>query len=352
MKTGIKALLLVLAVGVVALMGYGTLISQPLFKQKLSAQQLSSPTIAPPTQALTFARTEDALLLVSSSQGDSIVAVDLTAVFHSTDPIELYNTLGYDSLEKLLAADATTGSYPLSQLITPVSLLAPNVAAGTNYAEHAEEVYLDDPPFLFPKLSQPTNWNAAVDASDTSLLDYEAELCMVPLQNISTNEQDYELGLILCNDFTDRLTLLKQLDFDLPMGQTGFAAAKGKPTFLPVGYLFVIPRSALFYQSLEIELYVNDGMRQQFSAGTMILKPADIISQTFALSDTDFYDGDRVIPLLPQGIIPSGSIILTGTAAGVIFKPLNIWNPGFYLHQGDRIITRANYLGHLDNTIQ
>jgi 2,4-diketo-3-deoxy-L-fuconate hydrolase len=351
MNIFIKTTLVLVLLAIFALIGFSYHISRPLFQQQLSAQALASPAIAPPEQALTFARSAGQLLLVSSSEAQTIEAIDLSVLYNSTDLIALYNSHGYEHFWALLQQDLPRITVAIEQLQAPLSYSTANIAAGTNYAEHAEEVYLDDPPFLFPKLSAATNWNAAVTALGSRRLDFEAELCMVPLQDIRVSASEMQLGLILCNDFTDRWTLLKQLDFAMPMGQTGFAAAKGKPTFLPTGYFLLIPKSATFYETLELELYVNKQMRQKFRAGDMILKPADIIHQAFEQTGTTFYDGDQPVMLMPEGHIPSGTIILTGTAAGVMFKPANIWNSGFYLHSGDRVITRATYLGHLDNSI-
>ena len=54
---------------------------------------------------------------------------------------------------------------------------------------------------------------------------------------------------------------------------------------------------------------------------------------------------------MPGETIPQGRLILTGTAAGVLFKPLNIWNQIFYLQPGDHVRTEATFLGHLENKI-
>jgi 2-keto-4-pentenoate hydratase/2-oxohepta-3-ene-1,7-dioic acid hydratase in catechol pathway len=175
---------------------------------------------------------------------------------------------------------------------------------------------------------------------------------MVPLADIDDPVDSMEFGLVLCNDFTDRLTLVRQLELGEAMGITGFASAKGKPTFLPTGYLFLIPRSPEFYQSIQLELYVDNQQRQLFSAGTMILRINEIVSQSFAMAGTPFYRDDETIDILPERKIPRGTLILTGTAAGVLFKPLNIWNQGFYLQSGDQVVTRATYLGELHNTIK
>lgn len=351
MNIFIKATLVLVLLAILVLIGFSYHVSRPLFQQQLAVDALASPEIAPPEQALTFARSAGQLLLVSSSHGQAVEAIDLSARYDSNDLVALYNSLGYEHFQTLLQQDLPRVTVPIEQLRAPLSYGTANIAAGTNFAEHAEEVYLDDPPFLFPKLSAATHWSATVTRAGSSRLDYEAELCMVPLQDITESSSAVQLGLILCNDFTDRWTLMTQLDFARPMGQTGFAAAKGKPTFLPTGYFLLIPKSPTFYKTLELELYVNEQMRQKFQAGDMILKPGDIINQSFEQAGTTFYKDEQPVQLMPEGYIPSGSIILTGTAAGVIFKPANIWNSGFYLHPGDRVITRATYLGHLDNSI-
>lgn len=49
--------------------------------------------------------------------------------------------------------------------------------------------------------------------------------------------------------------------------------------------------------------------------------------------------------LLPRLFIPSSTLMLTGTAAGVLFQPANIWNEGFYLQPGDVVRTVTTFLG-------
>ncbi len=73
---------------------------------------------------------------------------------------------------------AVTERYPLDELVMPLSYAYPSVAAGTNFKEHAEEIYSDDPPFLFPKLVEAGRWNEGVPYLPR--LDFEAELCMFP----------------------------------------------------------------------------------------------------------------------------------------------------------------------------
>ncbi|MFI2810775.1 fumarylacetoacetate hydrolase family protein [Microbulbifer sp. JSM ZJ756] len=338
--------LLVLIVASTAFVAYSFYISRPTVDIAWDAGRPQ--VIADPAAALTFARTASSLIRVTRHNGDTIDGIDVTAgLGDAGDLIEAYARLGYDGLA---AVTGPTVTVPLSGLTVPVDFQYPYVAAGTNYREHAEEVYLDDPPFLFPKLARASGWNDPV--SFHPRLDFEAEIAMVPLADIQSPDDRVDYALVLCNDFTDRWTLLRQIDLDAPMGTTGFAAAKGRPSFLPTGYLFVIPRSASFYQTIALELAVNGEARQQFPADQMILDIDDIVRQAFAQAGHTFLDGDQPVDLLPAGGIPRGTLILTGTGAGVAFKPANVWNQGFYLQRADRVITRATFLGHLENRIE
>lgn len=338
------ALLVVLLVAVV----WVSYMSRPLFKDK-RADLPPLPQLAPREAALTFARTEDnRLLLVTGARESEILAIDLTALYGeaATDPIALYRQLGYDSLAALTGTEKT---YALESLGLPMDLGIEHLAAGTNFAEHAEEVNLDDPPFLFPKNTAPTPWNAPVLRA--ARLDYEAELAFVPLETIASPGHLPGFALLLTNDFTDRWALIREIRLREPMGTTGFAASKGKESFLPAGYFLVIPKEASFYEDIEVRLYVNDRLRQRFTAGDMILGYEEIVAQSFRDQEQTYYKGKAPFPLIPEGGIPRGSLILTGTAGGVIFKPVNIWHPGLYLKPGDVVRTEASYLGRLENVV-
>ena len=330
----------------VAFIVYSFYVSRPVVDIAWDAAPIHA--IADPASALTFARTNSSLMRVTRHNGNTVEGIDITSgLGNAGDLIEAYALLGY---EGLAAVAGPTVTVPISDLLMPVEFHYPHVAVGTNYIEHAEEVYLNDPPFLFPKLARASAWNDPVTFHPR--LDFEAELAMIPLDDIDSPFDRVEYALMLCNDFTDRWTLVRQIDISAPMGTTGFAAGKGRPSFLPTGYLFVIPRSASFYETITLELAVNGEARQRFSAGEMILEINDIVRQAFDQSERTFFDGDEPVSLLPLGRIPRGTLILTGTAAGVLFKPVNLWNQGFYLGRGDSVITRATFLGHLDNQIK
>ena len=334
-----------LSVLVIVFVAYSFYISRPAVNTEWN--DAKPHVIAEPDEALTFARSGSSLIRVTGVHDDIIHGIDVTVAIGNTDDlIEAYARLGY---EGLAAATGPEVSVPVNSLTTPVDFHYPHVGAGTNFSEHADEVYLDEQPFLFPKLAQATAWNEPVDFR--THLDFEAELAMVPLSDIQSPDEKVKFGLVLCNDFTDRWTLIRHLDFSEPMGTTGFAAAKGMPSFLPTGYLFVIPKSPALYESITLELAVNGIARQRFVAGDMIIKINDIVARAFTRAEIPFFDGDKPVRRLPSEGIPRGTLILTGTAAGVLFKPVNLLNPGFYLQRGDRVATRTTFLGHLDNRV-
>ena len=323
-------------------------VSRPLFSARLGDLP-PLPVLADRSQALTFARKGRELLLVTDVAGDRWRAISLTAVFGQEathDTLAFYHDVGYEALEALEGPEATGST---DELTVPLMLGDAHIAAGTNYAEHAEEVLLDDPPFLFPKLARTTPWNAPVPW--VKRLDYEAEMAAVPLSPMTDTESETAYALILSNDFTDRLTLVRELDLGEPLGTTGFAAAKGQAGFLPIGAWLVIPRHADFYRKLELRLYVNGRLRQRFQTRDMILSVNDIVRQAVRDRSNEYRRGASTVDLIPTTGITPRTLILTGTAGGVIFKPMNVWRQGIYLQRGDVVRTEASYLGTLQNKV-
>lgn len=338
--------LLVLGALLAAFALYSRSASAPLFEE---VRGPFLPRIAPLDEALTFARSRDRLLLVTDQDDRVVRGRNLTArlgVERTADLLALYRDLGFDAIRALRAPEVEV---PLDELEPPVDYRGPHVAAGTNFKAHAEEVYLDDPPFLFPKLVDATDWNADVPYTDR--LDYEAELCMIPVDDIASPEAEVEYALVLCNDFTDRWALVRDIDLSGPLGRTGFPTGKGCPGCLATGYLVVIPKDPAFHRSLELQLFVDDALRQRFVMDQMILSIDDIVAQAFAEANDPFQYGSETVPLLATGRIPAGTLLLTGTAAGVAFKPINIWSQRFYLQPGDVVRTEGRFLGHLENRV-
>ena len=323
-------------------------VSRPLFSER-QGDLPPLPVVADRSEALTLARSTQGLLLVTGTEGGRVRAINLTTRFGpeaTLDTFELFRGAGYEALQTLEGPEVTVA---LDELELPLALRDAHLAAGTNYAEHADEVLLEDPPFLFPKLAVATPWNAPI--LWTKRLDYEAELAAIPLVTVTDPDDPPGYALVLANDVTDRLTLIRELDIGEPMGTTGFAAGKGQSGFLPVGPWVVIPRRPEFYRDLEFRLYVNGRLRQRFNTRDMILSVDDIVRQGFRDRSLDYRKGPTRVTLIPDEGVPTGSLILTGTSGGVMFKPLNIWWQPAYLESGDVVQTEASYLGVLQNTV-
>jgi len=79
---------------------------------------------------------------------------------------------------------------------------------------------------------------------------------------------------------------MRRLDpWDIESG-TGFTTGKSFPGHLPVGNLFVIPRDhRRFAEDLELELWVNDGLRQRSKASEMIWDVDEILARTWERKD-------------------------------------------------------------------
>lgn len=338
---------LTLILSALALVGFSYYVSQPVVEGTRGSFE---PMIANRAVALTFARTEQDLILVSRHAGDAVIGVNLTELYGIEATSDLIRFVSNLDQKTLPDAGPFEERYPLDDLLMPLSYTHPSVAAGTNFREHAEEIYSDDPPFLFPKLAVAGSWNQSVPFLPR--LDFEAEVCLFPLADIVSADLLPRFGVVLCNDFTDRWTLVKEIELGQPLGFTGFASGKGCEKCLPTGYLVVVPKSPDFYLSLDVSLYVNDELRQNFAMKDMILPISEFVSQAFENKASVYWKGDEPVSLLPHGSVPEGTLMLTGTGAGVLFKPANIWNQRFYLQAGDVVRTEARYLGHLENRVE
>jgi 2-keto-4-pentenoate hydratase/2-oxohepta-3-ene-1,7-dioic acid hydratase in catechol pathway len=353
-----RLLLALLALGLVgfAALAFATArLSQPQFDERLAGDPLAGFTLAPLDAAVTLARTHDEaggrVVLVTSAEPEGLDVVDLAAASGRPlrDAVDAFAALGLERLAALAARGEKT-RVDWTDLALPIDAIEPHLAAGTNFRAHAEEVGREEGPFLFPKLSAPTAWNA--DVASRGRFDYEAELCAVTLA-AHTPERPAPLGYVLCNDFTDRWTLVRQIDLDGPMGPTGFPDGKGGPGMLPIGPLLVVPRDAdAFYRGLTLELWVDGALHQRAPASAMIWPPGEILSRALAACDDVYHAASGDVGLVDCAGLPPRSLVLTGTPAGVLFHPATLWSAGAYLEPGDEVVTRATHLGILRNRIR
>ena len=331
---------------IVALSAATWWLSRPAFDESLPPNPYDDVRIAPTTSAITLARKLDGTVLaVRSASTTGISAIPLAS---SGDAADAVNVLGVDAIAAQLAA-VPASEVRWSELGLPVDTQYPHIAAGTNFKAHAEEVGHEGEPFLFPKLSEATAWNAPVPAAGR--MDFEVELCAVPLADYTSGTTPL-LGYLLCGDFTDRWQLVKDIDLDGPMGITGFAAGKGGAGRMPLGALLLVPRRPDLYADIQLDLYLNGRLRQRALAGLMIWSPEEIIDRALAACDTEFAHHERTVTLTDCNRIPAGTVILTGTPEGVLFHVATLWSPWSYLQPGDVVVSRASYLGILHNTIE
>jgi len=224
------------------------------------------------------------------------------------------------------------------------------IGAGLNYSDHRAEVGADnaDPEglLLFPKAVAPTGPYAPVRAGArigasppqrVRLLDYEVELGFVLLADVDLdNPPDdaarflEDVAFFVANDVSDREPIF--LD-----NVHGFTLGKSRPTYLPIGpWLvhgrFLAPRTAREGErALGIELRVSkedasSSLRQGDTTASMIRGPWEIVS----ILSARFRRGEVICmrdakgqPRYlhdERGIVPAGSLVITGTPGGTAVK--------------------------------
>jgi 2-keto-4-pentenoate hydratase/2-oxohepta-3-ene-1,7-dioic acid hydratase in catechol pathway len=232
------------------------------------------------------------------------------------------------------------------------------VGIGLNYREHREETGAEDHTgvspgevLVFPKVVAPTGAYTGVQAGarvgvlparPVQLLDYEAELGMVLLEDLDLNAPPASyaefingVAFFTANDVSDREPIILDSEF-------GYTRGKSHPTYLPAGPWMIHGRHLQpaapgeGQQVLELGLVVQEPARgkqvtrirqlQSSSTDRMILGPWQIIR----LLATRYQQGLRTCMRdasgaprythTPAGIIPAGSVILTGTPGGTAIQ--------------------------------
>jgi 2-keto-4-pentenoate hydratase/2-oxohepta-3-ene-1,7-dioic acid hydratase in catechol pathway len=347
--------------------------------------------IASPDAALTFARigttSAPRVVAVTRYEAGRVSGVDLGTVLghHVSDPIRLVRELGHDRIrDAIVSAPASALVHAAADaLLTPVDLGERHIAAGTNYPEHAGEADVEDGPFLFAKLVVPTGPKATVSAGD-GLLDYEAELAWVTLEPLRDGTTPTTMGIILCNDYTDRATLLRHVDVWNPASGTGFTTGKSFPGYLPVGDLFVVPRDVrTFAASLELRLWVNGTLRQHARVGEHVWDLDEMLAETRVRRAIRWdHRGEHIALPGAAGTIPARTLLMAGTPGGTVFRGIGLgtrltgvaawlfggWTTAVsrqvidayireasgarrYLQPGDRVLIHVQRLGVIENEI-
>ncbi|KAI1276253.1 5-carboxymethyl-2-hydroxymuconate isomerase [Xylaria sp. FL0933] len=225
--------------------------------------------------------------------------------------------------------------YTVERLLSPISLSECNYirCLGLNYKDHAKEggFALPEVPVLFtkPRTALADPYPAAVTipkVAQDGTSDYEGELCVVigrTGRDIPEEEAlDYVLGYTASNDVSAR---------KLQLLTAQWCFAKGLDGSCPLGPVLVAPSAIPDPQQLAIKTIYNGNVVQDGHTRDMI----------FSLR--------QQIAYLSQGTtLEAGSIILTGTPAGIGF----FRKPAVVLEDGGDIRVEIEGIGTLVNRVR
>ncbi|KAF5557560.1 bifunctional 4-hydroxyphenylacetate degradation enzyme [Fusarium phyllophilum] len=206
---------------------------------------------------------------------------------------------------------------------------------GLNYVQHAKEVKMDIPTiptlFLKPNTALGDPWPtptllSKITQNDGSG-DFESELAVViakPAKNVSEeNAMDYVLGFTAANDVSSRVSQLNQ---------SQWCFSKGFDGACPIGPALVSTSEIPDPSKLHIRGLKNGKVMQDCSLDDLIFSVPKLVS------------------FLSQGTtLPAGTVIITGTPAGVGMGR----NPKETLSHGDEFrVEILPHIGTLVNTFE
>ncbi|MEA3548581.1 MAG: fumarylacetoacetate hydrolase family protein [Thermodesulfobacteriota bacterium] len=259
------------------------------------------------------------------------------------------------------------GPHELGRLLPPVPVTMKQlekqqrfiIGAGLNYNQHREEVAAAEPLLLFPKFIAPSGAYQDVEAGlqlddasavDVMLLDFEVELGVVLLDDVDLfNLPEAEIfrhsiAFFVSNDISDREPII--LD-----QQYGYTKGKSHTSYLPTGpwmihgrHLSPLTANQKGKDNLELGLRVfdknenNHGLQlidsrlaQNDTTFSMHFGPWEILHELSKrlqagerISMADAQGISRYLHT-EQGIIPAGSLLLTGTPGGTAIKSPGLW---------------------------
>ena len=289
------------------------------------------PAIAPLDRAVTLAQRRRAdgsiatYLVVGLAEGQ-VRAIDLAELGaeQADDPFAALASLGEGALRPARLAAAPILGFGMGELLPAAGPGAHHIATGTNFTAHAEEAGSDSV-FQFPKFGAASPARTTVRADPDILLDYEVELCLRfdrPIASLADFDAATK-GLFLCGDFTDRATLARMADPDNLDSGSGFSDAKSRADFFPSGALLVIPRDLdAFVAEERFTTAVNGQPRQDARGGEMTLDFRALMAKALADMDQPRFRYRRENHrLTPGGRVTAGTVLMSGTAEGVIFTP-------------------------------
>ena len=232
--------------------------------------------------------------------------------------------------DKLSHLYANLNDYDPSGNLNDINLDPPIIptnvfAVGLNYKKHAEESNLEIPPFpmIFTKHSTCISGPKSDICMKSDMVDYEAELVFVigkGGKDISKEDAwDHVAGLCVGQDISDR-----PVQFHATPPQ--FNLGKSFDTFGPIGPYLVSTDLFDNKESLKLQCWVNDELRQETLTNDLI------------------FDIPYLISYISEFItLNTGDVIFTGTPEGVGATQ------GKFLKDGDILKTSIEGIGTLEN---
>lgn len=212
------------------------------------------------------------------------------------------------------------------------------ICLGENYMQHAEESYRfqkvdyhgEQPYAVYfdKKVLRALGDGEAIDGhlDFVSKLDYEVELAVVlgrdALHVREEDVDDYIFGYSVANDVSAR---------DVQYRHKQNFLGKSLDTFFAMGPVIVTADEFPCPPALPIRSFVNGELRQN------------------SVTDQVFFDIRHIVSELSQGMtLPAGTILITGTPAGVGMG----MEPPCFLKRGDVVTCEIDGIGRISNPIR
>lgn len=274
---------------------------------------------------------DDSKVLIGEPADSS---VDVGAAVRKGEPVQVRVFSGTSVLD---AGSPTGDTAVIGRILAPLAQEEVGTirCIGLNYRKHAQEakMAIPDTPtvFLKPATCLADPWPApAIIPKHTvasNSADYESELAVVigkTAKNVSEDEAlDYVLGYTASNDISSRAA---------QFAQTQWCYSKGFDGACPLGPVLVAKHLVPDVGKLRLRGLKNGKVMQESGLSDLIFSVAQIVS------------------FLSQGTtLPKGTVIITGTPAGVGFAH----KPQELLRDGDEFVVEIQpHIGSLYNVMQ
>ncbi|KAK3306927.1 uncharacterized protein B0T15DRAFT_157804 [Chaetomium strumarium] len=243
----------------------------------------------------------------------------------------------YSGTSVLDAGSPTSETATIGRVLSPLAREEVGTirCIGLNYKKHAEEAKMTIPEiptvFLKPETCLADPWPAPTIipkhtiASDSA--DYESELAVIigkEAKNVSEADAlDYVLGYTASNDISSRAA---------QFAQTQWCYSKGFDGACPLGPVLVSKRLVPDVGKLRLRGLKNGKVVQDSGLTDLI------------------FSVEKIVSFLSQGTtLPRGTVIITGTPAGVGFAH----KPQELLHDGDEFVVEIQpHIGSLYNVMK